>query len=29
VLKIGALGDPQTEQPTKKITIEKIAIRET
>jgi peptidyl-prolyl cis-trans isomerase B (cyclophilin B) len=29
VLKIGALGDPQTEQPTKKVTIEKITIRPT
>jgi cyclophilin family peptidyl-prolyl cis-trans isomerase len=29
VLKIGALGDPQTEQPTRKITVEKITIRET
>ncbi len=29
VMKIGSLGDPQTERPTKKVTIEKIAIRET
>jgi cyclophilin family peptidyl-prolyl cis-trans isomerase len=29
VLKIGTLGDPQTEQPTKKVTIEKITIRPT
>jgi cyclophilin family peptidyl-prolyl cis-trans isomerase len=29
VEKIGELGDPQTEQPTKKVTIEKITIDET
>ena len=29
VLKIGTLGDPTTEQPTKKVTIEKITIRPT
>jgi len=29
VRKIGTLGDPQTEQPTRKVTIEKISIDET
>jgi cyclophilin family peptidyl-prolyl cis-trans isomerase len=29
VLKIGRLGDPETEQPTRKVTVEKITIDET